>query len=173
MNKELKTKGRKTEKEQMFKKKVKLDNALATWCEELTQWKWPWCWERLKAEGNDRGWDGWMASPMQPTWVWVNSGSWWRTGGLAWWSPWSHRVRHNLATELNWKDKADAGSVNWRGTGSTAGVSNHVQIQAGLCSWAHSTICSEMTSQGLSFPICKVGSVALRIQWCVRICSAS
>ena len=40
-------------------------NTLATWCEELTHWKRPWCWERLKAggEGDDRGWDGWMASP--------------------------------------------------------------------------------------------------------------
>ena len=44
----------------------------------------PWCWERLKAEGegNDRGWDGWMASPTLWTWVWVNSGSWWWTGRL-------------------------------------------------------------------------------------------
>ena len=42
----------------------------------------PWCWERLKAggEGADRGWDGWMASPTQRTWVWVDSGSWWWTG---------------------------------------------------------------------------------------------
>ena len=42
----------------------------------------PWCWERLKVrrEGDDRGWDGWMASPSQWTWVWVNSGSWWWTG---------------------------------------------------------------------------------------------
>ena len=42
----------------------------------------PWCWERLKVggEGNDRGWDGWMASPTQWTWVWVSSGSWWCTG---------------------------------------------------------------------------------------------
>ena len=45
-------------------------------------WKRPWCWERLKAggEGDDRGWDGWMASPTQQTWVWVNSGSRWWTG---------------------------------------------------------------------------------------------
>ena len=51
---------------------------LATWCEELTPWKRPWCWERLKAggEGDNRGWDGWMASPTRWTWVWVNSGSW-------------------------------------------------------------------------------------------------
>ena len=42
----------------------------------------PWCWERLKAggEGDDRGWDGWMASPTQWTWVWASSRSWWLTG---------------------------------------------------------------------------------------------
>ena len=47
----------------------------ATWCEELTHLKRPWCWERLRAgeEGHDRGWDGWMASLTQWTWVWVNS----------------------------------------------------------------------------------------------------
>ena len=57
-------------------------NTLATWWEELTHWKRPWCWERLKAgeEGNDRGWDGWMASPTQWTRVWASSGSWWRIG---------------------------------------------------------------------------------------------
>ena len=52
-----------------------IPNTLATWCEELTHWKRPWCWERLKAggEGDDRGWDGWMASLTQCTWVWANS----------------------------------------------------------------------------------------------------
>ena len=78
---------------------------LATWCEELTHWKRPWCWERLMAEGeeDDRGWDGWMTSLTQWTWVWVNSGSWWWTGrpgmlqfmGL-------QRVGHDWETELNW-----------------------------------------------------------------------
>ena len=50
---------------------------LATWCKELTHLKRPWCWERLRAgrERDNRGWDGWMASPTQWTWVWVNSGS--------------------------------------------------------------------------------------------------
>ena len=54
-------------------------NTLATWCEELTHLKRPWCWERLRAggEGDDRGWDVWMASPIQRTLVWVDSGSWW------------------------------------------------------------------------------------------------
>ena len=57
-------------------------DTLATWCKELTHWKRPWWWERLKAggEGDDRGWDGWMASPTWWTWVWVNSGSGWWTG---------------------------------------------------------------------------------------------
>ena len=80
-------------------------NTLATWCKELTYLKRPWCWERLKAggAGDDRGWDSWMTSPTQWTWVWVNSRSWWWTGrpgvlqsmGL-------QRVGHDLATELNW-----------------------------------------------------------------------
>ena len=56
-------------------------NALATWCKDLTHWKRPWCWERLKVgEGHNRGWDGWMASLTQWTWVWVSSGNWWWTG---------------------------------------------------------------------------------------------
>ena len=52
-------------------------NPLATWYEELTHWKRPWCWEGLGAggEGDNRGWDGWMASQTRCTWVWVNSGS--------------------------------------------------------------------------------------------------
>ena len=79
-------------------------NTLATWCEELTHLKRPWWWKRLKVggEGDDRGWDGWMASLTQQTWVWVNSGSWWWTGrpgmlqslGL-------QRVGHDRASELN------------------------------------------------------------------------
>ena len=81
--------------------KVKL-NTLATWCEELTQLKRSWCWERLRAgEGDDRGWDSWMASPTQWTWVWVNSVGWWwtgRPGELRFME--SQRFRHNWATEL-------------------------------------------------------------------------
>ena len=56
-------------------------NTLAPWCKEPTHWKRHWCWERLKSggEGDDRGWDGWMASLAQCTQVWANSGRWWRT----------------------------------------------------------------------------------------------
>ena len=78
-------------------------NTLATSCEELTHLKIPWCWEWLKAggEGDDRGWDGRMASPTQCTWVWVNSGSWWWTGRPGMQSMGSQRVGHDWATELN------------------------------------------------------------------------
>ena len=50
-------------------------NTLTTWCEELNHWKRPWRWERLRAgeEVENIGWDGWMASLTQWTWVWENS----------------------------------------------------------------------------------------------------
>ena len=73
---------------------------------ELTHWKRSWCWEALGAggKGDDRGWDGWIASPTHWTGAWVDSGSWWWTGrsgilqfmGL-------QRVGHDWATELNWR----------------------------------------------------------------------
>jgi len=71
----------------------------------MTHWKRPWCWERLKAggEGDDWGWDGWMASPTQWTWVWVNSGSWWwteRPGVLQ--SMGSQTAGYAWASELNY-----------------------------------------------------------------------
>ena len=88
----------------MLKLKVQY---LATSCEELTHWKRLWCWEGLGAggEGDDRGWDGWMASLTQWTWVWVNSGGWWWTGrpGVLWFMG-SKIVGHDWATELNWTE---------------------------------------------------------------------
>ena len=81
-------------------------NTLTTWCKELNHWKRPWCWERLKAggEGDDGGWDGWMASPTQWTWVWASFRIWWWTGkpgiavrGVA------ESEQLNSATELNWR----------------------------------------------------------------------
>ena len=71
----------------------------------LTHWKRLWCWEGLGAggEGDDRGWDGWMASLTRWTWVWVNSGGWWWTGrpGVLRFMG-SQRAGHDWATELNW-----------------------------------------------------------------------
>ena len=84
-------------------------SALGTW-RKTVRWPYHWiyrprCSERLKArgEGDDRGWDGWMALLTQWTWVWINSESWWWTGrpGMLQ-SMGSQRVRHDWATELNW-----------------------------------------------------------------------
>ena len=65
-----------------------------------------WCWERLRAggEGDDRGWDGWMASPTQGMWIWVDSWSWWWTGRPdVLWFMGSQRVGHDWVIELNWE----------------------------------------------------------------------
>ena len=72
-------------------------NTLATWCEELTHVKRPWCWERLRA--------GVLASPTQWTWVSVGSRSWWWTG-----SPWSAAV-HGVAKSWTWL--SDWTELNW------------------------------------------------------------
>jgi len=95
--------------ELMLKKKKKKNwcwssNALASWFKELIHWKRLWCWERLKAggEGYDKGWDGWMASLIQWTWVWARSGSRWWTGRPdVLQSMGSQRVGHN--ERLNWR----------------------------------------------------------------------
>ena len=77
-------------------------NTLATWCEELTHWKRLWFWERLKVEeeGDDRGWDGWKASPTQWTWVSVGSRDWWRTG-----KPYMGHKELDVTEQLNWTEQ--------------------------------------------------------------------
>ena len=82
-------------------------STLATSCEELTHWKRLWCGKGLGAggEGDDRGWDGWMASPTWWTWVLMNSRSWWwteRPGMLRFMG--SQRVGHDWATKWNWTE---------------------------------------------------------------------
>ena len=75
-------------------------NTLATWCKELTQWKRPWCWERLKVgrEGDNRGWYGWMASLTQWSLSKLLELMMDREAmGL-------QRVRHDWATKLNWTE---------------------------------------------------------------------
>ena len=78
-------------------------NTLATWCKELIHLKRPQYWERLKAggEGDDRGWDGWMASLTQWTWVWLNSRSWWWTGRLVCCGSWGCKEL-DMTERLNW-----------------------------------------------------------------------
>ena len=94
--------------------------------QKLTHWKRLWCWEGLGAgrEGDDRGWDGWMASPTRWTWVWVNSGSWWWTGrpGVLQFTG-SQRVRHDWAIELNW----------------TESKINHLTLPLIMAQWFHIT----------------------------------
>ena len=94
----------------LYLKDEEKEQTKPAWCKELTHLKRSWCWERSKAggKGNDRGWDGWIASPTQWTWVWVNSQSWWWTGkpGMLQSMGWQ-RVIHNWATELKWTE------LNW------------------------------------------------------------
>ena len=81
-------------------------NTLAPSCQEPIHWKRPRSWERLRVrgEGDNRGWDGWMASPTQWTWVWVDSRSWRWTGrpGVLQFMGGSQRVGHDSVIELNW-----------------------------------------------------------------------
>ena len=71
--------------------------------QKLTPWKNPWCWERLKAggEGDDREWDGWMASPTQWTWVWASSRVGDGQGSLTCCSPWGCK-ESDMTEQLNW-----------------------------------------------------------------------
>ena len=118
-------------------------NILTTWCEELPHLKGPWCWERLKAggEGDDRGWDGCMASPTQCTWVWVNSGSWWWTGrpGML---QFMGRIESDMTEWLNTTElnhvmilKALRTEVTKRGSD---GCRNGRTPHPALCSWVRS-----------------------------------
>ena len=84
--------------------------------------------ERLRAggEGDDRGWDGWMASLTQWTWVWVDSGSWWwtRRPGVLWFMG-SQTVVHDWATELNWTEVLSKGCHS---QGLVVSSVNHTQV---------------------------------------------
>ena len=87
-------------------------NTFTTWCEELTRFKRPWCSEGLRVEGeeDDGGWDGWMASLTWWTWVWVDSGSWWWTGGLVCCSSWGCKEL-DMTEPLNWTMDVRVGTV--------------------------------------------------------------
>ena len=79
---------------------LKLKLQRATWCEEPIQWKRPWCWGKLRAgEGDNRGWDGWMISLPQWTWVEQTLGDNEGQGSLACCSPSGGRDGYNSVTE--------------------------------------------------------------------------
>ena len=112
----------------------------ATWCKELTHWKRPWCWERMRAgeEGGSRGLDGQMVSPTQWTWVWANSMRWWRTGkpGVLE-SMGSQIVRHNSVTEqqqwqtYNQQWKAESVPFNIRNKTKISTLDTFIQCSFG------------------------------------------
>ena len=151
----------------------------ATWCEELTHWKRPWCGERLKAgeEGDDRGWDGWMSSLTQWTWVWVNSGSWWWTGrpgvlqskevskSRTWLSNWTElNLLGNLSIlSTKWYNKVqennkDDDDWQWRPltrgyvTQGESGLMCHSQTQTVRC-------------QGSEFTVPRFNKILLKERW--------
>ena len=130
-------------------------------CKELTHWKRPWCWEWLGAgrEEDDRGWDGWMASPTRWTWVWVNTGNWWWTGRPGTLRFMSQRVWTDWATELNWTECFTTGGhrVMWN---STEGAHNpHWKVGDGRmgqrCSLQKCLI-AETASAAKSFQSCLI-----------------
>ena len=114
---------------------------LATWCEDLTHWKRPWCWERLKAggEGDDRGWYGWMASLIRCTWVWASSGCWLWTGmhakpdmlqrGVA-----ESKTRFSDWNELNWMQETWVQSLGWEDP-LEEGMTTHPSIPTWRIPW--------------------------------------
>ena len=112
-------------------------SALATGYEELTHWKRPWCWARLKAggEGDGRRWDGWMASPTWWTWVWASFRSWWWTGKLGvlqsmgsqsqtWLSDWTELISD--AQDISRNQWQDLGEINFF---------DNVSLTNNYCSW--------------------------------------
>ena len=107
----------------------------------MTHWKRPWCWERLKAgiEGEDRGWDDWMASPTRWTWVWASSSSWWWTGRPCMLqSMGSQRVGHNWATELIRTVILRSQNSYWKPTIQTRWKASHNQT---VFHWSRGVSC--------------------------------
>ena len=128
-------------------------NTLVTWCKELTHWKRPWCWERLRAggEGGDRGWDGWTASPTQWTWVWANSGRQWRTGRPGVLQPPDTTEVAKSRTQLSsWTTATTLlvpGCVRWSGCSLTPTL---LKFYGGFLMWPWSIINSICSPSSLS-----------------------
>ena len=129
-------------------------NDLATWCEELTHWKRPWCWERLKAggEGDDRGWDGWIESLAWWTWIWASSRSWW-TG--------RPDVLQSLGLQSqtwmnNWTDWRDAVYViiNVKGHSLRLSTNKHILQKAGAIVLPQGPYCESQRLQSSCLELC-------------------
>ena len=107
----------------------------------------PWCQERLRAggEGDDRGWDGWTASPTWWTWVWVDTGSWWWTGrpGVLQFTG-SQRVGHDWVMEQNWS--ATATELVLQNPGKATAEAHLLRLLKPL--HLHSVLCSKRGHRG-------------------------
>jgi len=150
-------------------------NILAPCCEELTHWKRLWCWERLRAggEGDDREWDGWMASLTQWTWIWANSGRWQRTGkpGVLQ-SMASQRVGHDLALILR-SGRTLIGSffplsIIFTGSGKQWFPKAKASADMGKATGIHyrSLCCSEILNSW-HFPHCWVVEIMYLFTFCI------
>ena len=96
-------------------------------CNQMTHWKSPWCWERLRAEGEEgiREWDGWMTSPTQWTWTWANSRRWWgteRPGML------QSRGHKEVDTTGRLNDNNTALTMSWQLQVNSKGTQPHVHM---------------------------------------------
>ena len=106
-------------------------NPLAIWCKELTYWKRPWCWKILNVggKGDDRGWDGWMASLTQRTWIFVSSrGD--GPGGLVCYSP-------RGCKELNMTEWLNLYKCSWKITCLSSGSS---PLNSGFFTWNENSL---------------------------------
>ena len=105
---------------------------LATWRKQLTNWERLWCWERLRAggKGDDRGWDGWMASLTQWTWVWGSSRHWWWTGKPGKLSPAATKLIQSCPTPYDSVDGNPPGTPRpWDSPDKNTGVGCHFLLQ--------------------------------------------
>ena len=128
-----------------------------------THWKRPWCWEGLGAggEGDDREWDGWVASPTQQTWVWVDSGSWLWTGrpGMLQFMGSQSRTQLSDWTEQNWSDVSPQmrDFINW-GEGLVTVFYILSQYFCPVCAWKLLLLPTNMTLSvvlwNISFMMC-------------------
>ena len=119
---------------------------MAAWCEELTPWERPWCWERLRVggEGDDRGWDSWMASLTRWTWVWAGLGIGDRQGSLVCCSPWG-RKESDMTELMNWSSPKSPSHPDWciilsrvPCTCYTVGPCWLSVLNIAVCTWLHS-----------------------------------
>ena len=133
-----------------------ISNTLTTWCKEWPHWKRPWWWERLKAggEGDNRGWDVWMASLTWWLWVWASSRSWTGKPGVLQCMG-LQRVGHDIATELNWRWNSSCMTAQSQDTGSLL----HLELNWNISFWVsvlqHSdwTTSSTLLSNGTSWDL--------------------